>query len=71
MTGPLRYQFIIDGELSERALAAFPELTPSRHAPGQVTALYGPIIDPAALRGLLARIDALGLTLLELRRMPD
>ncbi|MFC8048108.1 hypothetical protein [Nocardia sp. NPDC057353] len=68
---PLRYQFIIDGELSERALAAFPELAASNRAPGAVTTLYGPVTDPAALRGLLARIDALGLTLLELRQMPD
>ncbi|UGT60266.1 hypothetical protein LTT61_24140 [Nocardia asteroides] len=71
MVGPLRYQFIIDGDLSERALAAFPELTASKRAPGAVTTLYGPVTDAAALRGLLARIDALGLTLLELRRMPD
>ncbi|WP_054811178.1 hypothetical protein [Nocardia arizonensis] len=68
---PVRYQFIIDGTLSERALAAFPELTASDRAPGDVTTLFGPVADTVALRGIMARIDALGLTLLEMRQMPD
>ncbi|MBH0776900.1 hypothetical protein [Nocardia bovistercoris] len=68
---PVRYQFIIDGTLSERALAAFPELTASDRAPGDVTTLYGPVGDPVAMRSIMARIDSLGLTLLEMRQMPD
>lgn len=68
---PVRYQFIIDGTLSERALAAFPELTASDRAPGDVTTLFGPVADPVALRSIMARIDSLGLTLLEMRQMPD
>ncbi|MGN2641264.1 hypothetical protein ACWEKT_21580 [Nocardia takedensis] len=68
---PIRYQFIIDGTLSERAVAAFPELSVSDRAPGDVTTLYGPVPDPVALRGIMARIDSLGLTLLEMRQMPD
>ncbi|MET7767127.1 hypothetical protein [Nocardia sp. NPDC005366] len=71
MPDPIRYQFIIDGKLSERALAAFPELAASDRAPGEVTTLYGPVTDSAALRGIMARIDSLGLTLLEMRQMPD
>ncbi|GGL19925.1 hypothetical protein [Nocardia jinanensis] len=65
----MRYQFTIDGELSERALAAFPELSGDR---GQgTTVLSGPLTDPTGVRAVLARIDNLGLTVLEMRRLPD
>ncbi|MEU1983170.1 hypothetical protein [Nocardia sp. NPDC019395] len=65
----MRYQFTIDGELSERALAAFPELT-GDHARG-TTVLSGPVGDPTGVRGILARIDNLGLTVIEMHRLPD
>ncbi|MGW5386716.1 hypothetical protein [Nocardia sp. NPDC003963] len=65
----MRYQFTIDGELSERALAAFPELNGDC---GQgTTVLSGPLTDPTGVRAVLARIDNLGLTMLEMRRLPD
>ncbi|HEY7605297.1 MAG TPA: hypothetical protein VID07_00825 [Actinomycetes bacterium] len=35
------------------------------------TVLHGPIQDQAALYGLLGRIQALGLELVEVRRLPD
>ncbi|MFI6866155.1 hypothetical protein [Nocardia sp. NPDC050406] len=65
-----RYQFVVDGELSERALAAFPELSaaPRRHG---MTVLFGAVASPTAMRGILARLDNLGLTLLEMRQLPD
>ncbi|NNH68951.1 hypothetical protein HLB23_03525 [Nocardia uniformis] len=65
-----RYQFVLDGELSDRALAAFPDLDalPRRHGR---TVLFGAVTDPTAMRGVLARIDNLGLTLLEMRQLPD
>ncbi len=65
-----RYQFTIDGELSERALAAFPELRAKLPISGTTT-LFGPVPDPTAMRGILARFDNLGLTLLEMRQLPD
>ncbi|WP_459545683.1 hypothetical protein [Nocardia sp. X0981] len=65
----MRYQFTIDGELSERALAAFPELAGDRDS--GTTVLSGPVPDSTGIRGVLARIDNLGLTVLELRRLPD
>lgn len=65
----MRYQFTIDGELSERALAAFPELIGNR---GQgTTVLSGPVTDSTGVRTILARIDNLGLTVLEMHRLPD
>ncbi|MEU0539060.1 hypothetical protein [Nocardia sp. NPDC005978] len=65
-----RYQFVVDGELSDRALAAFPDLssTPPQHG---TTVLFGAVPDPTAMRGVLARLDNLGLTLLEMRQLPD
>jgi hypothetical protein len=51
-------------------LAAFPEFrTATAH--GSNTVLFGPVADPTELRGLLARFDTLGLTVLEMRRLPD
>jgi hypothetical protein len=35
------------------------------------TVLHGPVQDQAALYGLLDRIQALGLELVEVRRLPD
>ncbi|PTR24026.1 hypothetical protein C8K36_10836 [Rhodococcus sp. OK519] len=64
----VRYAFLVGGELSERVLAAFPELQVSETAH---TTLYGPVRSPTELRGMLARFDALGLTLVEMRRLPD
>lgn len=66
----VRYAFLVGGELSERALAAFPELQVSETAHARTT-LYGPVRSPTELRGMLARFDALGLTLVEMRRLPD
>ncbi|RVW00949.1 hypothetical protein [Rhodococcus spongiicola] len=66
----VRYAFLVGGELSERVLAAFPELQVSETAHAHTT-LYGPVRDNTELRGMLARFDALGLSLVEMRRLPD
>lgn len=66
----VRYAFLIGGSLSERILAAFPELTVSDVTTGDTT-LYGRVDNPTELRGMLARFDALGLTVIEMRRLPD
>ncbi|MDJ0395130.1 hypothetical protein QMK17_17535 [Rhodococcus sp. G-MC3] len=65
----MRYEFLIKGELSERALAVFPEFTtaPSQRA---FTALCGPVHSDTQLRGILGRFDTLGLTVVEMRRLP-
>ncbi|MGO4203447.1 hypothetical protein AB4Z09_17185 [Rhodococcus sp. TAF43] len=66
----VRYAFLVGGELSERVLAAFPELQVSETARAHTT-LYGPVRSPTELRGMLARFDSLGLTVIEMRRLPD
>ncbi|PPJ33766.1 hypothetical protein C5E45_03895 [Nocardia nova] len=69
--GAVRYEFVVDGELAGDICAEFPELARSGVAAPGTTALFGPLEDYTAMRSVLARIDALGLTLIEMRRLPD
>jgi len=69
-TSLVRYEFLMQGTVAETVLSAFPELTAAR-GPAGGTALFGAVSDDAHLHGLLARFQAFGLTLLELRRLPD
>jgi hypothetical protein len=62
------YEIRIRGLLSQTLLAAFPA-TLNAHAQGTVTVLTGPLADRAALHGVLAQIEDLGLELLEMRRL--
>jgi len=62
----VRYEILVRGALGEALLAAFPNLE------GQVqTVLIGALQDQAALFGVLAQIEALGLELLDVRRTPS
>jgi hypothetical protein len=60
------YRIRINGHLGATVLSAFPDLA-SQHAAGQ-TVLTG-LLDPSALYGVLAEIEALGLDLLEVRQV--
>jgi hypothetical protein len=66
----VRYEFLMHGTVSDTVLSAFPELTPAKGAAGG-TVLFGAVWDDSHLHGLLARFQAFGLTLLEMRRLPD
>ena len=63
-----RYRICVRGRLGETIRSAFPAL--QAQASGGDTVLTGPLPDRAALYGLLAQIEALGLELLEVRRLP-
>jgi hypothetical protein len=66
---PAPYLIRINGHLGATMLSAFPALAPRRH--GAHTVLTG-LLDRAALYGVLAEIEALGLDLLEVRQLtPD
>jgi len=65
---PAGYQIRVRGHLGATTLRAFPALQAETHA--QDTLLRGAVADQAALHGVLAQIEALGLELIELRRMP-
>jgi hypothetical protein len=62
-------QIRVRGRLGRTMRAAFPALHAQAH--GEDTVLAGPLADQAALYGVLAQIEALGLELLEVRRLPD
>jgi hypothetical protein len=61
-----RYEIRVRGQLGKTLLGAFPNLHAQAH--GAETVLTGELPDQAALHGVLAQIEALGLELLELRR---
>lgn len=66
---PPRYEFRVRGQLHETMLQAFEGLhisTPSEN----YTLLRGSVADQAALLGVLAQIEALGLELLVVRQLP-
>jgi hypothetical protein len=69
MGGLVHYQVRVRGRLSTTLLGAFPEL----HAQvrGTETVLTGQLPDQAALFGVLDRVEALGLELLEVVRDED
>jgi hypothetical protein len=65
---PQQYAISVRGHLGKTMLSAFPAL--QAHTRGGDTVLTGTLPDQAALYGVLAQIEALGLELLELRRVP-
>jgi hypothetical protein len=64
-TQTLNYEIHIRGLLGETLLSAFPGLDATRRD-GE-TVLSGALSDQAALFGVLAQVEALGLELLEVR----
>ena len=60
------YVIRINGHLGVTVLSAFPAMTSQRH--GAHTVLTG-LLDQSALYGVLAQVEALGLDLLEVRRL--
>ncbi|MDL9937566.1 hypothetical protein QSJ18_12490 [Gordonia sp. ABSL1-1] len=70
MNEPCEYEFIVDGAVSDRVLLLFPELTARVDVRHSSTRLTGELTDIAAARGVIARIESLGLTLLSFRRYP-
>src|SRR6266700_209456 len=63
---PAPYLIRIRGHLGATVLCAFPALAPQHH--GAYTVLTG-LLDQSALYGVLAEIEALGLDLLEIRKL--
>lgn len=64
-----QYEIRIRGSVSSTVLATFDDFE-SNVEPVE-TVLHGPIRDQAELHGLLDRIQALGLELVEVRKLPD
>jgi hypothetical protein len=62
------YEIRVRGHLGANMLRAFPAF--AARTQGQDTLLTGCLPDQAAVYGVMARLEALGLELLELRRLP-
>ena len=62
------YEISVRGHLGETMRSAFPDLRAEPR--GTDTVLGGTLPDRAALYGVLAELEALGLELLEVRRLP-
>jgi hypothetical protein len=64
---PWRYEISVRGHLGEMMRLAFPALRAETR--GADTVLTGELPDTSALYGVLAEIEALGLELIEVRRL--
>jgi hypothetical protein len=64
----VNYAIRIRGHLGPNMLSAFPGL--GFEFDGKDTVLSGVVPDQAALHGILSRIEAMGLELVEVRRLP-
>ena len=64
----MNYEIRIRGHLGTTMRRAFPGL--HARTQGRDTLLTGAVPDQAALHGLLAQVETLGLELLEVRRVP-
>ena len=65
-TGPVTYEFRVEGHLDDHWNAWFADLALSRHDDGTST-LTGPVADQAQLHGVLARLRDIGAPLLSVR----
>jgi hypothetical protein len=62
------YELRVRGRLSRTLMHEFEELSLAASVEPVETVLAGPVEDQAALHGLIRRIEALGLELVEVRR---
>jgi hypothetical protein len=65
----VKYRIRVRGRLGRTTRTAFPDMRAETE--GEDTALTGALADQAALHGVLRQIEALGLELLEVRRIPS
>jgi hypothetical protein len=65
---PRRYEIRVRGAIGPTMMQAFPTLAASRS--GQDTLLTGSLPDQSALYGVIHQLEALGLQLFEIRRLP-
>ena len=66
--GAGRYEIRVKGHLGPRWAARFEGMTLTRDGDG-TTVIHGPVVDQAALHGLLTRVRDLGIPLLSVTRV--
>jgi hypothetical protein len=68
---PIRhYEIRVEGRLTPRWSAWFDGLTIETHASDGTTVIRGPVVDQAALHGLLRKLRDVGLPLVSLAEVP-
>ena len=65
----MQYEIRVDGHLGTRWAAWFDGLAVTSESDG-TTVLHGPIVDQAALHGLLQKLRDVGIPLISLRQVP-
>jgi hypothetical protein len=71
---PAVYRIQIDGQIGERLLDWFEEMTISSESSADgksISTLVGPVADQAALHGLLSRIYTLGFLVISVTRVEE
>jgi hypothetical protein len=68
LEGPLRYEIRVQGHLHSRWSAWFDGLDLDQES-GGVTVIHGPVVDQAALHGLLHKLRDVGLPLLSVSQV--
>jgi len=66
----MRYEFVVKGSVTGAVAAALPEMASTTFPTGG-TSLFGPVQDEADVMTMFARISGLGLTVVEMRRLPE
>lgn len=66
----MRYQFVVEGAVPDHVAQDLPEMSRTAHHTGG-TALYGPVRDESDVSTILARILDHGLSVVEVRPLPD
>ncbi|GAA4397777.1 hypothetical protein GCM10023168_03080 [Fodinibacter luteus] len=66
----MRYLFVVSGSPSAAVEDELPEMAATTYPTGG-TALFGPIRDQADVMSVLARLTRLGLSVVEMRPLPD
>ena len=67
--GSGRYEIRLKGHLAPRWATWFDDMTVTNHEDG-TTAICGPVVDQAALHGLLHKVRDIGLPLVSVVRVP-
>lgn len=65
-----QYEIRVEGRLGRRWLAWFDGMSLVSEADG-ITVIRGPVVDQAALHGLLQKLRDVGIPLVSLTRLPD
>jgi hypothetical protein len=66
----MRYEFIVKNKVTDDIAEELPEFCGTSYPTGG-TSLFGPVRDEADVQTFFARLDHLGLSVVEMRRLPD